>query len=206
MVSRRRKERGLMNIARRMMTGWSAAGVLNLVCLVSSAPAQPTADQVLTEAGLSAGDRQSVMAGEFVNVDSKGVSERDLAFAIAFFVKTPPETLAKQIVAGELVTADQQVKVYGELSGNGSVADFAKLTLTADEAKALANAKAGDKLNMSASEIAAFKALAAGTPQAIQEQLHRMLLAHYQAYRASGLAGIAAYDRGGGKTSDPASD
>ena len=33
-----------------------------------------------------------------------------------------------------------------------------------------------------------------------------MLLARYQAYRASGLAGIAPYDRGGGKTSDPAAD
>jgi len=102
-----------MNIARRIMTGWSAAGFLSLVCLVGSGQAQPTADQVLTDAGLSAGDRQSVMAGEFVNVSVKGVSERDLAFAIAFFVKTPPETIAKQIVAGDLITADEQVKAYG---------------------------------------------------------------------------------------------
>src|SRR5262249_45436250 len=85
-------------------------------------------------------------------------------------------------------------------------ANYAKLTLKSDEPQALANAKAGDKLNMSASEIAAFKALAGGAPQAVQEQLHRMLLARYQAYRASGLSGIAAYDRGGGKTSDPAAD
>ena len=195
-----------MNIARRIMTGWSAAGFLSLVCLVSSGQAQPTADQVLTDAGLSAGDRQSVMAGEFVNVSVKGVSERDLAFAIAFFVKTPPETIAKQIVAGDLITADEQVKAYGELSGEGSAASFAKLTLTADEANALANAKPGDKLNMSASEIAAFKVLTGGNIQAVQEQLHRMLLARYQAYRASSLSGIAAYDRGGGKISDPAAD
>ena len=194
-----------MTLGRGIVTGWIVVAV-GLMCAVASAQAQPTADQVLTDAGLSASDRQSVMAGDFVNVSVKGVSERDLAFAIAFFVKTSPETIAKQIVAGELITADEQVKAYGELSSAGSVADFAKLTLTADEAKALANAKAGDKLNMSASEIAAFKALANGTPQAVQEQLQRMLLARYQAYRASGLAGIAAYDRGGGKTSDPASD
>ncbi len=76
-------------------------------------------------------------SGQFVNVSAQGVSERDLAFAIAFLVKTPPETLAKQIVAGELVTADEQVKAYGEISGEGSLADFAKLTLTGEEAKAL---------------------------------------------------------------------
>jgi hypothetical protein len=189
-----------------MKTGWGVVSVLSLFCLVSVAQAQPSAEQVLTDAGLSAGDRQSVMGGQFVNVSAQGVSERDLAFAIAFLVKTPPETLAKQIVAGELVTADEQVKAYGEISGEGSLADFAKLTLTGDEAKALAGAKAGDKLNLSASEIAAFRAIAGGAGQAVQEQLRRMLLARYQAYRASGLAGIAAYDRGGGRTSDPASD
>jgi hypothetical protein len=189
-----------------MKTGWGVVGVLSLFCLVSVAQAQPSAEQVLTDAGLSAGDRQGVMSGQFVNVSAQGVSERDLAFAIAFLVKTPPETLAKQIVAGELVTADEQVKAYGEISGEGSLADFAKLTLTGDEAKALAGAKAGDKLNLSASEIAAFRAIPGGAGQAVQEQLRRMLLARYQAYRASGLAGIAGYDRGGGRTSDPASD
>lgn len=192
---------------RKIGTCWAIAGMLSLGCLVGAAHAQPTADQVLTDAGLSAGDKQSVTSGQFVNVSGVGsVSDRDLAFAIAFLVKTPPDALVKQIVAGELITADTQVKAFGELSQAGSLADFAKLTLTGDEAKALANAKPGDALNLSASEIAAFKALGGAAVPAVQEQLRRMLLARYQAYRASGLAGIASYDRGGGKTSDPAAD
>ncbi len=169
------------------------AAVLSIFGLVQVAQAQPTADQLLTDAGLSAGDKQNVTSGQFVNFGVKGVSERDLAFAIAFLVKTSPEALAKQIVAGELITSDTQVKIFGELSSAGSLADFAKL-------------KAGGALNLSASEIAAFKALAGGPPAAVQEQLRRMLLARYQAYRASGLAGIATYDRGGGSTGDPAAD
>jgi len=191
---------------RRILSGWAVVSVLSLCYLVTAAQAQPTADQVLTDAGLSAGDKQNVSSGQFVNVSVKGVSDRDLSFAIAFLVKTSPEALARQIVAGELITADAQVKTFGELSGAGSLADFAKLTLTSDEAKALASAKAGDALNLSASEITAFKALAGGPAPAVQEQLRRMLLARYQAYRASGLAGIAPYDRGSGRTSDPASD
>jgi len=182
------------------------AAALSLFVLVNVAQAQPSADQVLTDAGLSAGDKQSVLGGQFVNVSVDGVSERDLAFAIAFLVKTPPEALARQIVAGELITADTQVKAYGELSGAGSLADFAKLTLTSDEAKALTkNARAGESLNLSAGEIAAFKKAADGAP-AVQEQLRKMLLARYQAYKASGLAGIAAYDRGSGRTGDSAAD
>jgi hypothetical protein len=187
------------------MTRWGVVCVLSLFCLVNVAHAQPSTDQVLTDAGLSAEDRQSVTSGQFVNVSISGVSERDLAFAIAFLVKTAPDALARQIVAGELITADRQVKAFGELSAAGSLADFGKLTLTADEARALMkNAKPGDGLNLSASEIAAFKKVADGAP-AVQEQLRRMLLARYQAYRASGLEGIAPYDRGSGRA-EPAAD
>jgi hypothetical protein len=189
-----------------MMGGRRVVVVLSLFCLVDVAQAQPSADQVLTNAGLSAGDKQSVSSGEFVNASISGVSERDLSFATAFLVKTPPDALAKQIVAGALVTADTQVKAFGELSGAGSLADFTKLTLTGDEAGVLANARPGDALNLSASEIAAFRALASAPASAVQDQLRRMLLARYQAYRASGLAGIAPYDRGSGRASDPAAD
>jgi len=187
------------------MIGRVFAALLSLLCLAGIAQAEPTADQVLTDAGLSAADKQSVTNGQLVNVTIGGVSERDLAFAIAFLVKTPPETVAKQIAAGQLIAADTQVKAYGEISA-GTLAEFAKLTLTADEAKALAkNAKAGDALNLSAAEIAALKPLDGALP-ATQEQLRKMLLARYQAYKASGLAGIASYDRGGGRTGDPAAD
>jgi len=188
------------------MTGCGVVGALSLFCLVSTAQAQPTADQVLTDAKLSADDKRRVMGGQFVNVSVGGVSERDLSFAIAFLAKTPPGALVKQIVAGELITSDAQVKAYGEIKGDGSLTDFAKLTLTGGEAKTLTSAKAGNDLNLSASEISAFKALAGGTTQAVQQQLRQMLLARYKAYRASGLGGIAPYDRGSGRTSDPASD
>ena len=74
-----------------------------------------------------------------------------------------------------------------------------------DEARTLSAAKAGDALNLSAGEVAAFTG-APGGPDAILEALRKMPLARYQAYRTSGLAGIAPYDRGGGRTTDHAAD
>src|SRR5437870_5177522 len=124
----RRQEETMMRCGRGL-AGWGAVVFLSLCCLSSVARAEPTADQILADAGLSASDKRSVMNGDFVNVSVKGVSDRDLAFAIAFLVKTSPEALAKQIIAGELITADSQVKAYGELRGEGSLTDFAKLTL-----------------------------------------------------------------------------
>jgi hypothetical protein len=98
------------------------------------------------------------------------------------------------------------VQAYGEIHGLGSVTDFAGLKITSDEANALAAAKAGDALNLSAGEIAAFQAARSTGREAIERQLHAMLVARHRAYRARGLAGMAAYDRGGGRTSDPATD
>jgi hypothetical protein len=165
-----------------------------------AALAQPTADQVLSDVGLSSDDRQRVLNGEFVSADINGVSDRDLAFAIAFLVKTSPDNLSKKIVAGDLVTADEQVKEFNVISPAGTMADFAKLDLSNQAARTLTGAQPGESLNLSASEIAAFSALQGSTTHAVQQQLHRMLLARYQAYRASGLGGIAPYDRGGSTT------
>jgi hypothetical protein len=112
----------------------------------------------------------------------------------------------QRVLNGEFVTADAQAQAHGEIKGAGSLADFAGLKITSDEARALASAKAGDALNLSASEIAAFTAVRGGSPEAIQQQLQKMLLARYQTYRTSGLAGVASYDRGGGRTTDLAAD
>jgi len=179
-----------------------AAGVL---ALTSPAQWQPTADQVLTDMGLFGDDKQRVLNGEFVSAEIGAVSERDLAVSLAFLVKTSPEALSKQIVAGELVTADSQVQAYGRFSSPGSLADLAGLRITSGEAQTLSNARAGEALNLSSAEIAAFNALK-GTPQDVQQRLQQMLLARYQAYRASGLGGIVPYDRGGGSTMDLAGE
>src|SRR5262245_11396214 len=116
--------------------------VLSLAAVVH---AQPTADQVLTDMGLSAADRETVLKGEFVTADVPAASERDLSFAIAFLVsKTSPEALAKQVLSGDLVSSDAQVQAHGEIKGAGNLADFAGLKITADEARALGSAKAGE--------------------------------------------------------------
>jgi hypothetical protein len=186
----------------------AAALVLGAAGLPSgpiAAHAQPPADQVLTDVGLSADDKRRVLNGEFVTADLGAVSERDLAFSIAFLVKTSPDDLARKIVAGDLIAADEQVKESGVISPNGTLADFGKLDISNQAAQTLIGAKAGEALNLSASEISGFSILRGGTTHSVQQQLHRMLLARYQAYRASGLDGIAPYDRGG-STTDLASD
>ncbi len=183
-----------------------AAIVAPFLFVAGAVGAQPTADQVLTEMGFSAAEKQSVLKGEFVTAKIGAVSERDLSFAIAFFVKASPEALSQQVVEGALFSADNQVQAYGKLSPSGSLADFSGLIITDEEARALTTAGPGDGMNRSTEEHASFKALRGGSTPAVLEQLRRMLLARYRSYRAAGLTGIAPYDRGGGGAADIAAD
>jgi len=89
--------------------------------------AQPSADQVLADVGLSADDKQRVMKGEFVTADLAGVSERGLAVSIVFLVKTSPDALSKQIVANDLIGADPLMRAHGAFSRAGSPADLSKV-------------------------------------------------------------------------------
>jgi hypothetical protein len=172
--------------------------------------AQPSVDDVLAALDFSAADKQRILNGEFVGGDLKAVSDRDLSVSMGFLVKIPPEDLAQKVLAGSL-SKDPQLTARGDIEGSGSLEDFAGVQLVpggASVADAYINASGGDKLNLDGSEIAAFKALKGqGDPvKAVEQQLRAMLLARYKAYHASGLQGIAPYDRGGGKKAEAASD
>jgi hypothetical protein len=82
--------------------------------------------------GFSAGDKQQVLNGEFITRDGMAVSERDLSVVMAFLVKTSPDNLSSQIVAGKLITADSQVHAYGKFSLAGSLTDLNGLQITGD--------------------------------------------------------------------------
>jgi hypothetical protein len=109
----------------------------------------------------------------------------------------------KELQGGLLLKVDENAKDHGVFQGQGSLADLAGLKLGADELAAYQAAKPGGDLNLSTAEIAAFqKAGKAGAEQ----QLKQTLLGRLRAYQAKGLAGLAPYDRGDGKSSPVAED
>ena len=190
---------------KRMLTLLTAMSAATVVGHAHPVRAQPSAAQVLSDMGLSAGDQQRVLNGEFVTNDVSGASDTDLALSIAFLIKTSPDDLSQQIIAGKIIGTDPQVEASGEFNGDGSLADLARLQVGKETLNSLLNARPGEAQNLSAGEIAAFNALQSAGPQAALPQLRKMLLDRFQAYKTSGLAGIAPYDRGG-KTTDVAEE
>lgn len=177
-----------------------AAALLLSVLPLSLRAEAPAAADVLRELGFPASAEQSVLGGEFVKVDVKSTNDRELAVGLAFLVKVPPQKFMEELQAGLLLETDPNAIAHGPITG--SLADFQKLTLTPDgksQVELYRDVEPGEDMNLSAEEIAAFNALKGKPAAQVEDQVRKALLARYQAYRASGLAGIAPYARGRGK-------
>ena len=182
--------------------------------LALPAAALPTADEVLELLGFSGDAKQQVLAGEFVTAKVKSTSDRELATSLAFLVNKPPSELIEEVRKGLAMTVDPDTLAHGEISGAGSLDDFKGAAFATDakkQTKLYLDAKPGGDLNLSASEIAAFKALDAkasgeSAQELVEAQLRRSLLLRYQAYQSKGLDGVESYERRGGKQSPAGGD
>lgn len=167
--------------------------------------ALPDAATLLADLGLSPAEIAQVEAGQIVHHEVAPASERELTAGLAFAVSAAPAALVGSASNDLLDRVDPNVIAYGVVSGDGSLADFAKLTFGPDgaaRAKAYTTATPAGDLNLSTEEIAAFAKLGADASVAsVEQQVRTALLARLQAYRAKGLAGIAPYARSSGERS-----
>lgn len=175
-----------------------------------TAAALPDTATLLADLGLSPDEVAQIEAGSLVRHAVQPASERELVAGLAFAVPVSPSELVKNAKRDLLDRVDANTSAFAVLSAPGSIADFAKLVLQPDaqkRARAYASAEPGGDLNLSPSELAAFRALGSGAaPAAVEPLVRSALLARVQAYRAQGLAGITPYARADGKTRSPADE
>lgn len=168
-----------------------------VVLLASTAGAQPAdTEEILAKLGFPTDTLAQVRAGKMVETALESSEEREIAAGLVFLVEETPTALAKQLREGLLTSIDANAQAHGTLSGDGTPAQLAALTL-GDLEDAYRNARPGGNLNLSSAEIQAFQALKGEATSALETQVKKSLLERYRAYRHSGLDGIAPYDRGG---------
>jgi len=191
------------------MTRWGmGAGMMLLAAARTAALADPVdIDRVMSDFRLSPQAAARVRSGEIVESEPAGSSERELAVGLTFLVQQPVGSVLDGFRSAIDLKADSQLS--GSAVIRGSLDDFASVSLPADEAKRYLAAAPGDALNLSLDEIQAFHALASagGDPTAnVERQLRRSLFDRYQAYRASGLDGMAPYARSARDVRTPADE
>ena len=195
------------SIPRRRIALLVIVGLRSSVALPSLAA--PTVAEMAAEVGLSPAALAQVEKGEIIETTPTDRADRELAIGMVFLVRAPVMQVVKAFQGGADLKADPHVTALHEVSGPGTLADFADLRLTPQgsaEAQRFLTATPGQTLNLSTAEIAAFRALGAAHQPEVEAQLRSLLLARYQAYRARGLDGSAPYDRGDGVQRDPAEE
>ncbi|MEI8013360.1 MAG: hypothetical protein WCH20_00845 [Nitrospira sp.] len=167
----------------------------------------PTADAVLLDLHLSDSDRADIRQGKIVKWSATEGSDRELAVGMVLLAKTKATNFVELFREASAYREEKAVTAYGEIAGDGTLADFAGVRLGPNgekEALRYLSAGPGEDLNLDVKEIAAFRALkpADGKIVVSNEQVEALvrqtLLSRYQAYRANGLAGIIPYERKNG--------
>jgi len=190
--------------------------VAGLLVVMSAAPlaAQTiTAEQIADGLGLSAGDKKKLAAGEIVTTEVEGSNDKELAVGLALVVPAGLDQIAASVTKGTTLDANSAILAHGEIDpAQVDAAAFAGVTLPDSEVAELLAAEPGSEFNLSTDEFAVFEELGkqykagdAGAADAVNAAYRQMLAGRMQAYLASGLDGVAPYDRDG-ETSSAADD
>ena len=177
--------------------------------LIGSAQTQEVSErirQVGADLGFQEPDIDRLTQGEIVGRDLKEDSKKELALAVAMVVKAPFGEVSDWIAKGTIDKVDETILSHGEIpDGAVSAESFAGLELAPAELDKLLKAEAGADFNLSQPEIENLQAIAkanASAPvakqrEAIAQGYREVLAGRTNAYRKTGLAGIAPFTRGG---------
>lgn len=176
----------------------------------------PTPQQALQNFGIGSAQIAQLERGEIVAYDVSETSQKELAIGVAMILPVALPQIVDYIKRGNLGSSESNIIASGSLSNSADVTSFKKFAFTdkqIDEAKAFLEAEPGSEFNLSKVEFDNLKSLQAGLEDADDKTLlktanqkyREFLLQRLQAYRKSGLSGIATYNRGSGNA-DPAAE
>lgn len=180
-------------------------GLLSVACAGGASAAAPLdIDRVANELGLPSDALPRVRRGEIVAFEPPPSSARELAVGLTFLVPRPTADVVAAFRSAVDARGDPQVRDIHLVHG---LREFSDLVVPADEARRYVDARPGDDLNLSQTEIAMFRALgAAGGGARVGDTIGRMLFERYRAYVGGGLEGIAPYARSRGGERRPAEE
>ena len=195
----------------------TVVGTLALVMFFScffaslTARAELTVEELLGALSLSKSQKQDIWKGKVVEFSAPETSRRGLPIGLVLLGRENPDKYIELFREAVVYKAFSMVTKFGQLSSQGSLADFAGVVLEPNgiqEARRYLEGKPGNELNLGTKERAAFQKLKTDgdRQKKVEKILRSTLLTRYQDYRARGLAGMAPYDRGRGRLFDPGAE
>jgi len=159
----------------------------------------------LKAAGLDAGAKDRVLAGEIVSKELAEGSDKELAAGLVLRIRAPVAKTMRAIREGKTFNVDRDILTFGK--ADGGLDQLGYSAEEAGEALALLNTGPGSRFNLSDVEIGRFRALKAKLKsadprkdptalEAINTEYRTILADRLTAYRNGGVKAIAPYARG----------
>ena len=190
-----------------------------LFCLLffsfaTAAPA-PSARDVLLTAGVPTHKISQLDQGEIIAQGIREGTDKELTMSVGIYLPTPMDKVIHYLKSVELFAIDSDVTAFGVIPKNANSNDFKGFTFSAkriDEVTDLLNAAETDAFNLSVPEISGFSELQNLLVDAdkitlvnkVLQKYREILQQRWQAYRNSGLKGVADYTRENGVASPAA--
>ena len=190
-------------------TALAACPLLFMVPVTGFAQTPPVSEliqQVGADLGFDQSDIDRLEQGEIVSRELKEDSKKELALAVAMFVKTPFGEVFERIRKGGVDEADKTILSRGAIPDGAVTAEsFASLKFDSAELDKLLQVEPGSDFNLSQSEIEKLQGIAkanqsaptARQREAVAQGYREILAKRVNTYRKGGLTGIAPFSRGG---------
>ena len=170
-------------------------------------------DEALSLLGFDPKDSERLLDGKILSGHIKEGGDKELAVTVAMWVPGKMEDVISLVRDLDVLYASRSVLGAIDIGLASSTENaFAQVGYTPDvkkELSALAKVKPGKDFNLSETEIEQIQKAAAGGGDRTSALVHayrELLLNRYEAYRESGVSGIAPYARSRGKQATPASE
>ena len=171
---------------------------------VSSAT-MPNAQMLIQQLGIQQQDVASLNQGQIVSFNVAETNETELAAGAAIYIPAAPSKIMGFIKNKGLGSLDTAVTARGTIPPQATLDAFKGFGFAAggDEAANFLATTPGSQFNLSTQEFQTIQAANSAQPGAASQIYRKILLQRWQAYRQSGLKGIAPYDRGDGTEANP---
>ncbi|MCP5241995.1 MAG: hypothetical protein H6940_00940 [Burkholderiales bacterium] len=135
--------------------------------------------------------------------------EKELAAGVVIHIAATPSKIFEFIENNGMASIETEVTMQDFISPNATLDTFKKFSYASDskEAANFLAAKPGSQFNLSGQEFQTLQSIDSTNvnPALFASQIYtKILWERWLNYRKKGLHGIATYDRGAGKTADPA--
>lgn len=163
--------------------------------------------ELIQQLGISQQDLVSLEAGNIVSFNIAESNEKELAVGAVIYLPAPPSKILEFVKNGNMASVDSEVISQYAIPTHATPNTFKGFSFESErEAVNFLAGKPGSLFNLSTQELQTLQVINPAQINLASQAYNKILWQRLHAYLKNGLRGIATYDRGAGKKTNPSKE